>query len=111
MARNTGRNDDAAMAATPQLPAALMAMTLHMVESRVALMSALSRCGTAMEAGEAMTRWMGRRVAEFGEDQARVTEALFTGFAQAMNAATNTATDAATAALTAATDGKEKSNH
>lgn len=86
----------------PQLPAALMAMTMHMLESRLALMGALARCGTVVEAGETMTRWMERRVAEFGEDQARVTEALLTGFAQASSAATDAATTAATAAMTVA---------
>jgi hypothetical protein len=89
-----------APAGTEQLPAALMAMTLHMVESRVALMGALSRCGTAVEAGETLTRWMERRIAEFGEDQVRVTKALLDGFAQATDAATTAATAAMTAAAT-----------
>ncbi len=67
---------------TAALPTALMTMTLHMVESRVALMGDLARCGTVTEAGEVMTRWMEARIAEFGEDQARVANAMLASFSQ-----------------------------
>jgi hypothetical protein len=76
------------------LPDALLAMTLHIIESRVALLGELTRCGTAAEAGEAMSRWMSRRVEEFSADQARVAEAMFAGFAQAATAATEAVTTA-----------------
>ncbi|WP_144300117.1 hypothetical protein [Elioraea rosea] len=90
-----------------ELPAALMTLTLHMVESRIALMGDLARCGTVAEAGEVMTRWMGARIAEFGEDQARVANAMLASFSQAATAATEaieSANGLAKAGLEAAKD-------
>jgi hypothetical protein len=84
MARKEGEGS----AAQAALPAALMTMTMHMVESRVALMGSLSRCGTVTEANEVMAHWFERRLAEFGEDQARVVQALMDGVSQATEVAT-----------------------
>jgi len=69
------------------VPGAVMTMTLRMVESRVALMGELARCGTAAEANAVMTRWFEQRVAEFGEDQARIAAAVIQSFADAATGA------------------------
>lgn len=79
---------DPAKATEPALPAALMTMTMHMVESRVALAGSLTRCGTVAEANAVMARWLEQRIAEFSEDQARVVDAMLDGFSQATAAAT-----------------------
>lgn len=87
MARR-GDQGDRREAMEPALPAALMTMTMHMLESRVQLASRLSRCGTVAEANAVMTRWLEQRIAEFSDDQARVLEAMLEGFSQATTAAT-----------------------
>jgi hypothetical protein len=65
-----------------------MTMTLHMVESRLTLMSDLSRCTSPTEAGEVMQHWWEHRLAEFSEDQARLASAMVAGLADAAAAAT-----------------------
>jgi hypothetical protein len=74
--------------AATALPEALMTMTMHMVESRLALMGELSRCTSPAEAGAVMQHWWEHRLAEFSEDQARLTSAMVAGFADAAAAAT-----------------------
>lgn len=73
--------------AATALPEALMTMTLHMVESRLALMGELSRCTSPAEAGAVVQHWWEHRLAEFGEDQARLASAMVAGFAGAAAAA------------------------
>lgn len=108
-------HDGKGKAMEPALPAALMTMTMHMVESRLALAGSLSRCGTVTEANAVMTRWLEQRVAEFSEDQARVLEAMFEGFSHATVAATEAleaANGLAKAGLeAAATSGGGKDGH
>jgi len=74
--------------AATALPEALMTMTMHMVESRLALMSELSRCTSPTEAGTVMQHWWEQRLAEFSEDQARLASAMVAGLAGAAAAAT-----------------------
>lgn len=69
---------------------AIVAMGLHMVESRVQLFGDLAKCGTPVEASEAITRWMGKRLEEFGADQARLMEAWLTSVARTAALATDT---------------------
>jgi hypothetical protein len=95
--------------AATALPEALMTMTFHMLESRLALMSELSRCTTPTEAGAVMQHWWERRLAEFSEDQARLASAVVASFADAAAAATEaveTANGLAKAGLEAAGNGK-----
>lgn len=72
------------------VPEAIAAMGLHMVESRVALFGDLAKCGSPVEASEAITRWVGRRLEEFGADQARLMEAWLTSVARTTALATDT---------------------
>jgi len=77
------------------IPGAVMTMTLHMVESRVALLGDLARCGTAAEANTVMTKWFERRVTEFSEDQARIASAVIESFAAAATGAIEAMTSVA----------------
>jgi hypothetical protein len=72
------------------VPEAMLTMGLHIVESRVSLFGDLAKCGTAVEAGETITRWWGRRVEEFSADQARLMEAWMTSMARAASLTTDT---------------------
>jgi hypothetical protein len=72
------------------VPEAIVAMGLHMVESRVRLFGDLAKCGTPVEAGETITRWMSHRLEEFGADQARLMEAWLTSVARTAAIATET---------------------
>ena len=72
---------------------AMTAMALHTVQSRVVLFGELARCGTAAEAGEAFTRWVGHRMEEFTADQARLMEAWFTAVTRTAAVATEALAD------------------
>ncbi|WP_439576519.1 hypothetical protein [Elioraea sp.] len=72
------------------VPEAMLAMGLHMVESRVSLFGDLATCGSAVEASETISRWWGRRVEEFSADQARLMEAWMTSMARTASLATDT---------------------
>lgn len=61
--------------AAPALPEAMLAMGQHMVEGQVRLFGDLARCGTPLEAGETLTRWMGQRLEECNADGVRLMEA------------------------------------
>lgn len=71
---------------------AIAAMGLRMVESRVVLFGDLAKCGTPVEASETITRWMGKRLEEFGADQARLMEAWLTSVTRATALATEALT-------------------
>lgn len=71
------------------VPEAMLAMGLHIVESRISLFGDLAKCGTAVEASETIARWWGRRVEEFSADQARLMEAWMTSMARAASLATD----------------------
>ena len=74
---------DGGKTAGPALVEAWLAMGLHMVESRMTLFGDLARCASPVQAGEVFTRWLAKRVEEFGFDQARLMEAWFRLLAQA----------------------------
>jgi hypothetical protein len=99
----------AGLAVDAALPTALMTLTMHMLESRVALVSRLSRCGTVTEANDVMLRWLETRLSEYTDDQARVMQAMLQGVSQAASAATDAMTTAnglAKAGLDATANGR-----
>lgn len=64
------------------IPEAVMAMGRHMLESPTSLFGDLAKCGNPIEAGETVTRWVGRCIQDFGTDQARLMEAYANSLAR-----------------------------